>query len=134
VANGTGVYEVSLVNTGSTPLSDIQLYSLQCTAFTPEEGDANGNGQLDPNEVWLSKCSATYPNQIGSWSISLDVSAVDADGVLVQAWVNTETTLTDSKSASQTLLFVGGAVLVLTLIGIRFLTGVAPRVQGLFRK
>jgi hypothetical protein len=121
VAGGGGTYVVVVANTGSTPLSDIKLYSLECEPFSPMQGDANGNGKLDPNEQWQSSCSAAYPSQAGSWLVAVDAGALDSNGELEQAWVHSEAQVTAADSVGPSPLMVAIALGLVVVFGILLL-------------
>jgi LPXTG-motif cell wall-anchored protein len=130
VRPATFVYDVS--NTGNTPLVDVTVGDDTCEPVTPipatgpNEGDTNGDGRLDLDEVWSYECSATLDGaELGQKSIVVTntvtaegtgvLPGTDTTGPTVTARAQADTTvihpgLTITKTASQDVVRAGGEV------------------------
>lgn len=130
VRPATYVYDVS--NTGNTPLLDVTVDDDTCAPVTsipasgPNQGDTNGDGRLDLDEVWSYECSTTLDGaDLGQESIAVTNTVTaegtgvlpdsDITGPTVTAQAQADTTvihpgLTITKNASQPVVRAGGQV------------------------
>lgn len=53
-------YTYALSNTGSGPVTQVDIGDDKCSPLTPKIGDADGNGALDANETWIYECSTSH--------------------------------------------------------------------------
>ncbi len=58
LAGDTVIYSFDVTNPGDDPLANVTLGDDKCSPVTGPSGD-NGNGLLDPGEVWAYACTAT---------------------------------------------------------------------------
>lgn len=56
IGGGSITFTYKVNNPGVAPLSDIVVIDDKCKAMSGKLGDTNGNGLLDPNEVWIYTC------------------------------------------------------------------------------
>lgn len=57
VGGGNVVYTYLVSNPGNTPLQNISITDDKCSPVGFQSGDLNGNGMVEPGEVWVYKCS-----------------------------------------------------------------------------
>ncbi len=91
LAGGSVTYQYQVDNPGDDPISDLTLVDDTCgpIAGLQAGGDADGDGLLDPGEVWLYSCSAnvavdTLNTVVVSGLDSLGGSVEDEDTAFVE--------------------------------------------------
>ncbi len=57
VGGGSITYTYKVNNPGVVSLSNVTVVDNKCPAMSGELGDTNGNGLLDPSEVWIYTCT-----------------------------------------------------------------------------
>jgi uncharacterized repeat protein (TIGR01451 family) len=59
---GTVTYTYTVTNPGMVPLNNVSVTDNRCSPVNYLSGDVNGNGLLDPGEVWTYACSTNITN------------------------------------------------------------------------
>jgi hypothetical protein len=91
------LYEVDAIDSSTDPLAEVGLYFSPDTcqpASSTVSGDANGNGLLDPGEIWRYQCLVEFgPDQVGAQDLTAQASALDDGGQMAQAFASAQTTV-----------------------------------------
>ncbi len=58
LGGGTITYTERVTNPGTVPLRTIRVTDDKCSPVIYSSGDTNGNGELEPSEVWVYTCKA----------------------------------------------------------------------------
>ena len=79
LSGDTVVYRYQVSNPGNTSLTSLSLGDDTCAPLSGPDlgGDVNGNGLLDPNEIWSYSCATTVSADITN---TITVTAQPSDG------------------------------------------------------
>src|ERR1700733_7044080 len=116
---GTITFTYRVNNPGVVPLSNVTVTDDKCSAMSGELGDRNGNGLLDPDEVWVYTCTTnltqTTTNTATVTGYANGLKAVDYFTLTVTV-ANPSLPDTGSVSSSTNMNVVVWGILLLILV------------------
>ena len=108
----TVTYTYTATNTGTDPLTDVELTDDSCSPLSAPTGDTGGDSVLDPGEVWTYTCSQAIDVQTTNIAV---VAGTDHTGTVVRSEgeatvVPFRTGINITKTATPTVLYGTGSV------------------------